>query len=251
MARAPFATLFATYLGVGVAVQAPTSRAQERRSIPAFPTQAEAITADVVVLDKEGRPVRGLGKEDFTLLEDGRPQTIVGFQAQELTPLAKESPREVGENDERVAANQGSSERRGRTLAFLVDDLGTEALLMGEVKEAIAGWLTDKADARDEVTLMTTSGDAWWSDRVGPGRADLLAVLGRVQSKKLRQLQSEWMSDWEAFRIAVYEDPTGAAAASEGLESGGSPAPSGSAARVTSGRRQIFRTPWVASSTAC
>src|SRR6266699_3733684 len=64
---------------------APTSsRAQEPQPIPAFPTQAEAITADVVVLDKQGRPVPGLTKEDFTLLEDGRPQTIVGFEAREL-----------------------------------------------------------------------------------------------------------------------------------------------------------------------
>ena len=62
------------------------SREQEPQVIPAFPTQAEAITADVVVLDKQGRPVRGLTKEDFTLFEDGRPQTIVGFQARELAP---------------------------------------------------------------------------------------------------------------------------------------------------------------------
>ena len=43
---------------------------QEQRSVPVFPARAEAITADVVVLDKEGRPLRGLTKEDFTLLED-------------------------------------------------------------------------------------------------------------------------------------------------------------------------------------
>ena len=226
-----------------ITLVADATPAQESKAIPTFPARAEAITVDVIVLDKDGRPVRGLGKEDFTLLEDGRPQTIVGFQAKELTPAAKQSRPEVGVNDERVAANQGSSESRGRTFAFLVDDLGTEALPMGEVKKAIAGWLADKADPRDEVTLMTTSGDAWWSDRVGPGRSDLLAVLGRVQSKKLRQLQSEWMSDWEAFRIAVYEDPTGAASDSEGRETGGSPATSGSSARVTSGATEAIPNP--------
>jgi len=53
-------------------------------------------------------------------------------------------------------------------------------------------------------------GDAWWSDRVGRGGSDLLAVLKRVQGKKPRQPPAEWMSAWEAYRIAVYEDPTGA-----------------------------------------
>jgi VWFA-related protein len=204
---------------------ATASSAQEPQTIPAFPTQAEAITADVVVLDRQGRPVRGLTKEDFTLLEDGKPQTIVGFQARELAPPGQPPPPEAGAADERVAANQGSSERRGRTFAFLVDDLGTQALSVEDVKKAIAAWLRDKADPRDEVTLATTSGDAWWSDTVGRGRSDLLAVLKRVRGKKLRQPPSEWMTDWEAYRIAVYEDASGAAAASEGAGAGASGPP--------------------------
>jgi VWFA-related protein len=204
---------------------ATASPAQERQAIPAFPAQAEAITADVVVLDKQGRPVRGLTKEDFTLLEDGKPQTIVGFQARELALPGQPPPPEAGAADERVAANQGSSERRGRTFAFLVDDLGTQVMPIEDVKKTIAAWLSDKADPRDEITLATTSGDAWWSDTVGRGRSDLLAVLHRVQGKKPRQPPSEWMTDWEAYRITVYEDVTGASAASEGPAAGASGPP--------------------------
>ena len=33
---------------------------QAQESVPAFPTEAQVVTVDVVVLDKEGRPVRGL-----------------------------------------------------------------------------------------------------------------------------------------------------------------------------------------------
>jgi VWFA-related protein len=212
-----------------ITLVADATSAQETRPMPAFPSRAEAITVDVVVLDNEGRPVRGLAKEDFTLLEDGRPQRIVGFQAKELVAPAKQSAPEVGVNDERIAANQGSSERRGRTFAFLVDDLGTEALPMEDAKRAIAGWLNDKADPRDEVTLTTTSGDAWWSDRVDRGRMDLLAVLSRVRGKKPRQPEFEWMSDWEAYRIAVYESPTDAGGESESIASGSAGGPPTSA----------------------
>jgi hypothetical protein len=45
------------------------------------------------------------------------------------------------------------------------------------------------------------------------------------------------MTDWEAYRIAMYEDATGAAAASEGSESGGAPAPLGSGAPLIPGAR--------------
>jgi len=37
------------------------------------------VPVDVVVLDKEGNPVRGLKPEDFTVKEDSKPQTILSF----------------------------------------------------------------------------------------------------------------------------------------------------------------------------
>lgn len=194
--------------------------AQDERPVPAFRSQADAITVDAVVLDKEGRPVRGLTKDDFTLLEDGRPQAIVGFEARELTAAAKEPPPAIGLADESMATNEMRSPR-GRTLAFLLDDLGTQVLVMEDTKKTLRRWLAEKADPRDQVTLATTSGDVWWSDIVGSGRADLEAVLGRIRGRKPNESAKDFMSDWEAYRIAVWEDRTGAAAESAGPSGGG------------------------------
>jgi VWFA-related protein len=196
---------------------------QAPSTIPAFPTQADAVTVDAVALDKGGRPVRGLTREDFILLEDGKTQAIVAFEAREMA-MTRAMPATVP-GGERVATNEGPGSV-GRTFAFLLDDLGTQPLPMEDVKKSIVQWLHEKADPRDEVTLGTVSGDAWWSDRVDRGRADLEAVLGRVRGKKWPEHNKEWISDWEAYRITVYEDATGAAAASAGPgagEAGGPP----------------------------
>jgi VWFA-related protein len=195
---------------------------QERSDIPAFPTRADAIIADVVVLGKDDRPVRGLTREDFTLLEDGLPQALVAFEARELRAEATEPVPKVG--DERVATNEGGVSR-GRTFAFLLDDLGTQPLPMEDVKRSVNRWLQEKADPRDEVTLATVSGDVWWSDRIDRGRSDLEVVLGRVRGKRLPDRTKEWISDWEAYRITVFEDATGAAAASMGPPPGGAGPP--------------------------
>jgi VWFA-related protein len=47
------------------------------------------IILNVVVTDASGKPVTGLGQEDFTLLDDGKPQTIASFRAREGSPAMK------------------------------------------------------------------------------------------------------------------------------------------------------------------
>ena len=191
------------------------ARGADEKPVPAFRSQADAITVDVVVLDKQGKPLRGLSKNDFTLLEDGKPQAVVGFEARELKRSSSAAPESAADSSGEEPGDEGAA-RRGRTFAFLVDDLGTQILTMEEVKKTIRRWLDEKADPRDQITIATTSGDVWWSDNVGSGRADLEAVLDRIQGKKPREGVKDFMTDWEAYRIAVWEDRTGASAASQG-----------------------------------
>jgi VWFA-related protein len=47
---------------------------------------ARTVVEDVVVMDKNGRAVPGLTKEDFRILENGRPQTITFFEPNFGTP---------------------------------------------------------------------------------------------------------------------------------------------------------------------
>jgi VWFA-related protein len=53
------------------------------------------IILDVVVNDKTGRPVPGLQQQDFTLLNDRQPRSIVSFHALEGEAVAADSPVEV------------------------------------------------------------------------------------------------------------------------------------------------------------
>ncbi len=55
-------------------------------------TTVESVRVDVVQLhisaiDKDGRFTKGLGKDDFHVSEDGRPQTVSGFEVAENLPL--------------------------------------------------------------------------------------------------------------------------------------------------------------------
>lgn len=50
------------------------------------------IMLDVQVTDKSGAPIRGLQKQDFTVLDDKRPQDIVSFQAVDSGAAAAADP---------------------------------------------------------------------------------------------------------------------------------------------------------------
>ena len=63
----------------------PSTRAQEPAATVAV--DVKVVTLPVTVRDKHGKIVRDLTKDDFTLQEDGRPQTIKYFSQETNLPL--------------------------------------------------------------------------------------------------------------------------------------------------------------------
>src|SRR5262245_510261 len=68
-------------LGMVALSALPSWTAEAPKAPPTFGTEVELITVDAVVVDKEGRPVPGLTKDDFVIEEDGQVQDIVSFEA--------------------------------------------------------------------------------------------------------------------------------------------------------------------------
>jgi len=61
---------------------APTLQPRPAETSPRVPDGADRhITLEVQVTDKSGAPVRGLQKQDFTVLDDKQPQNILSLQA--------------------------------------------------------------------------------------------------------------------------------------------------------------------------
>ena len=119
-------------VAAGPACGAPAPETKERPL--AFDVQASAITVDVVVLAKDGRPVRGLTREDFTVLEDGRPQRLVGFEDRHTTEGAAEVEQAAqGERASGVSNGDGLQPPE-RVFALLIDDLGLTPLVAGPLQ---------------------------------------------------------------------------------------------------------------------
>jgi VWFA-related protein len=66
---------------------------------PVFRTTARLVQVDVVATDKQGRPIPGLKAEDFTVLQDGKPQKVRVFE-----PHVGGSPPQAAGDSSEVAA---------------------------------------------------------------------------------------------------------------------------------------------------
>jgi VWFA-related protein len=131
---------------------------QDSRRDPQAPTYRSGVTAvpvDVRVIDKAGRPIADLRREDFTVLEDGVPQTIAHFAA---STLVAQAPRPgLRARPETPAFTAGSATAPQDYRVFLVV-LGarvlSDAARYPETRNALLGFIRHKLLPQDQIALL-------------------------------------------------------------------------------------------------
>src|SRR5258708_8955037 len=73
---------------------APQQSAQDQQKLFKLRISSELVLVNVVARDKQGKPVTDLKRDDFTLLEDGKPQRVTSFDYENLdtTPIVATAP---------------------------------------------------------------------------------------------------------------------------------------------------------------
>lgn len=134
---------------------------------PRFSTAVDLVHLDVSVLDRDRRPVRGLTAEDFTILEDGRPQAVSTFVAVDYPDAEPPTTAWMRDVPPDTRRNDTLSERR--LFVLVLDDAAAE-LDMHALQ-------TTKTAARDFIS------------RLGPG--DLAAVLFTTHNQHAQDFTSD------------------------------------------------------------
>src|SRR6185503_16020018 len=68
------------------------SQVQASTGTATFTASTQLVVEQVSVKGKEGKPVEGLKKEDFTITEDNKPQEIKFFDYEKLAETPSEAP---------------------------------------------------------------------------------------------------------------------------------------------------------------
>ncbi|MCW5970309.1 MAG: VWA domain-containing protein [Blastocatellales bacterium] len=198
--------------------QTPAPAPQE----PVVRIATELVQIDFVVTNREGKLVGGLGREDFELLEDGRPQQISHFAvgtasrpAAWITTPARRTPS---------ANNPGSNsapvpvEVRGRHIVLLVDDFHLAPENLSFAKRTLERFLREQMAAGDQVAIAATSGTIGLFQQFTDDRTILERAINRlsVQQRsattpfdvpRITDYQAELidLGDPDALELAVQE----------------------------------------------
>lgn len=152
---------------------------------------------DVIVTDREGRPVRNLGRSDFVVTEDGALQEITNFATYDSSRATASKPAPTGEPE----AAELAAPAPPRTFAFFIDEIEIQRSGRNQLVESVTKML-DGMRPGDTAVVVQPTGDKnviqnFTGDRTAVERA-LRQAIGeskhsgtRGPAAELRNLQRD------------------------------------------------------------
>jgi VWFA-related protein len=130
----------------------PTPAEEEIVKIP-----VTLVQVDVVVRDKNGRPVTDLKAEDFEILEDGRPQTISNFsyislRSEASVTSAKPSKAELRAPVAPTIPTRVRPDEVRRTIVLVVDNMSFDSLTLA--RKALRKFVDTQVQPGDLVAIL-------------------------------------------------------------------------------------------------
>jgi VWFA-related protein len=144
-------TFAAAFAGAGIVAAAGSPDAAQQR---VFRTAIDLVQVDVMVLDEAGRPVRGLQKLDFELLDQGTPRAIDVFVEFAAATPAATAPTLLARRD--VVSNDDT--RSDRLVVLVLDDLHIRWDSTDRARTA-ARRIVEQMGDHATVAVVLTSGD--------------------------------------------------------------------------------------------
>lgn len=181
--------LITALLPSSLAAQTPSPQTPKSHTGFTFRVQSELVLVNVVARDKKGKPVQDLKAQDFTLLEDGKPQQISSFDYENLdtTPVAAPGPAQQTVNEQpasppkplltRQDAEDALSNKRVIVLFFDLTSMQPDE--MQRAVDAAKKYVQTKMAAADMIAIVSLASSLRLDQDFTADRARLLKVLNR------------------------------------------------------------------------
>lgn len=155
-----------------------------------FRQEVNYVEVDAVVTDAQGAFLRDLRKEDFQVVEDGKPQSVASFSLVNIPITAVDRPLFAASPiPPDVSSNKEAFD--GRLYVLLLDDLHTHPLRSALVTRAARQFIEKHMADNDMAAVVHTSGRTDASQDFTKNRTLLLRSIDKFIGRKLRSLSAE------------------------------------------------------------
>lgn len=184
-------------LGLGVGLGFGTG-ALSAQSPEAFGERVDVnvVNVEVYVTDRDGKPVSGLQRKDFEVLEDGKPMEIVNFDAFSVQavpgaadPAAPAVSGQSASGTEAPAA--ATSTPDGQHLAIFIDNVFLRPAHRSRALTQIRSFLSEALGPEDKVMVVTQDPGLHVRLPFTADRAALAAALTSIESLPSPGLQMD------------------------------------------------------------
>ncbi len=179
---------------------------------PTFRASANLVIVTVFVRDAQGRPVKGLTKDDFVVTENGKPQTLRVFEFQQIEEAAAGEARMTGEEGATQRAAQGQQTgavlpvryRDRRLIVLYFDWTSLDEEQQVRAKEAAEEWIRTKMTAADLVRIVAFGSRLRVVQDFTGDRDALIEALRKFQTGEMSELAAEGATGTEASETAAF-----------------------------------------------
>jgi VWFA-related protein len=122
-----------------------------------FKVEVNYVEIDASVTDAQGNFVRNLTKDDFQIVEDGKPQTLTAFAMVDI-PVERIDPPLYSKAAIPPDVVSNARPFDGRVFVLVMDDLHTRFARTAQVRRAARQFVERYVGANDVVAVVNTSG---------------------------------------------------------------------------------------------
>src|SRR5947207_515046 len=148
---------------------------------PRFTATIDYVAVNARVLDRDGRPVRDLTQDDFSVFEDGVRQAISTFSVVDIPepPRSRAATAPVAAGVRPDVATNTRVNRHGRTYLILLDSFAIDPGRTLVVRKFLRDFIERSIGPGDLVAISSTGRDRAYENFTGD-KPRLLAAVGRM-----------------------------------------------------------------------
>jgi VWFA-related protein len=160
-----------------------------------FKVEVNYVEIDANVTDAQGNFVRTLTRDDFQIVEDGKPQAVTAFSMVDI-PVTRPDPPLYSKTaiPPDVVSNKTAFE--GRVFVIVLDDLNTRFTRTARTRQAARQFLERYVAANDIVAVVNTSGYGKAMQDFTTNRALALKAVDASMGNKADSAMSAALQDY-------------------------------------------------------